>query len=238
MNQPMCSENITSLAKAMLKVHSKLNPVTKDKVNTFKGSNYASFAAVMEGCRESLLSAGIWLIQYPVEVQSEMPMLALVTKLVHAESGEWQSSLLTIPVSKDDPQAFGSALTYARRYGLCALVGIVTEDDDGYVATAGTQTPQKQKVSTVVHNGANSGVPRSQNPVSSGQNDQGNSQVMDFPEMQTLPKLDGISYQKFQGSDGQFYITVTGNTRSKNEILKSAGFRWSPDRNTWWKQAS
>ena len=57
-------------------------------------------------------------------------LLGLVTKLVHAESGEWQKSLLVMPLSKTDPQGYGSALTYARRYGLSALVGIVTEDDD------------------------------------------------------------------------------------------------------------
>ena len=219
----MCSETISTLAKAMLEVHRQLMPVTKDKVNTFKGSNYASFAAVMEGCREFLLDAGIWLIQYPIHVDSQNPMLGLVTKLVHAESGEWQSSLLTIPVSKDDPQAFGSALTYARRYGLCALVGIVTEDDDGYVASPGTQkkqvrpSPQKQLNSQPSY-------------------PEGNQQ--DISQRTDLPKIDGVNYSQKQNPEGQCYIVASGQTRNKNQILKSAGFRWHPDNKVWWKHAS
>lgn len=231
MNQIMCSDNITTLAKAMIEVQRQLDPVTKDKVNTFRGSNYASFGAVMDACRELLLNQGIWLIQYPVEVTNEIPMLGLVTKLVHAESGEWQSSLLTIPVAKDDPQAFGSALTYARRYGVCSLVGIVTEDDDGYSAS---KAPARSTPLNLVNNGQS----HNQNVPIQANNHQQNSQVVDFPELASLPQLDGISYQKAQANDGIFYITVTGNTRNKNEILKQNGFRWNPQSKTWWKQTA
>ena len=72
--------------------------------------------------------------QFPVNV-GMVNTLGLVTKLVHIASGQWQSSLLVMPLPKNDPQGYGSALTYARRYGLCALVGIVTEDDDGSAAS-------------------------------------------------------------------------------------------------------
>jgi len=131
-SQVMCSESITKLAKAMLGVQKVIGPAFKDKFNGFTQSKYATLNSVMEACGEALTNAGIWVTQYPVPVEgSNSLILGLVTKIVHAESGEWQSSLLVMPLPKNDPQGYGSALTYARRYGLSALVGIVTEDDDG-----------------------------------------------------------------------------------------------------------
>ena len=67
----------------------------------------------MEVCRNAMLSHGIWMTQYPVSV--EAGHLGLVTKIVHAASGQWQSSLIEMPLPKNDPQGYGSAITYARR---------------------------------------------------------------------------------------------------------------------------
>lgn len=124
----LCSPEITELAGAMLKVQQALKPATKDGQNNFTNSRYASLQSVMSTCREALLANGIWLTQLPVQVESGN--LGLISKIVHAESGQWQSSLLVMPLPKSDPQGYGSAITYARRYGLAALVGIVTEQDD------------------------------------------------------------------------------------------------------------
>ena len=54
--------------------------------------------------------------------------------LIHA-SGQWLSNTFTMPVSKADAQGVGSAITYARRYALAAMVGVAPEDDDGNAAT-------------------------------------------------------------------------------------------------------
>lgn len=121
MNNIMCAEKITNLAKAMLEVQKVVRPACKDKINSFTQSRYATLKSVMEACSEALINAGIWVTQYPVPVDGDGAQLGLVTKLVHAESGEWQESLLVMPLSKTDPQGYGSALTYARRYGLSAL---------------------------------------------------------------------------------------------------------------------
>ncbi len=140
-NHVICSEGITKLAKAMLEVQKAVNPASKDKFNDFTKSKYATLNSVMEACGEALIDAGIWVTQYPVPVDGgNGHLLGLVTKLVHAESGEWQASLLVMPLPKNDPQGYGSALTYARRYGLSALVGIVTEDDD---ANEASRIPQR-----------------------------------------------------------------------------------------------
>ena len=111
------SENITDLAKALLCVQRTVQPVTKDAENPFTKSWYASLNSVMDACRNALIENGIWMCQYPVPVE-QSNFLGLVTKLTHAESGQWQSSLAVVPLPKADPQGMGSAITYARRYAL------------------------------------------------------------------------------------------------------------------------
>ena len=125
----LCSDKITELAKAMLQVQQALSPAMKDAVNTFTNSSYATLNSVMQVCRDALLKNSIWLTQYPVS--AEKGHLGLITKLIHAESGQWQSSFIEMPLPKNDPQGYGSAIAYARRYGVSSLLGIITEDDDG-----------------------------------------------------------------------------------------------------------
>lgn len=152
-----------------------------------------------------------------------------MTKLVHAESGEWQESLLVMPLPKADPQGYGSALTYARRYGLAAIIGLVTEDDDANLACK-----------TVTHEGQN------QTDLSPGKLRIGSLKPREngfvYNSLQNgviekLPHIDGVSYQQQKAKDGTIYITATGNTRNKNGILKAAGFKWNASRKLWWKAA-
>ena len=211
MEKQFCSDKITNLAKAMLKVQKQLRPALRDSYNGFTQSKYATLNSVMEACSEALINAGIWVTQYPVPVEGEGSNLGLVTKLIHAESGEWQESLIVMPLAKAaDPQAYGSALTYARRYGLSSMVGLVTEDDDANAACKGVSDLQNPRIADI--------KPR-QNV------------------MEKLPHIDGIIYQQQKSQDGTLYITATGNTRNKNGILKEAGFKWNSSRKLWWKAA-
>lgn len=98
MCKQMCSDKITNLAKAMVEVQKIVRPACKDKVNSFTQSRYATLNSVMEACGEALINAGIWVTQYPVPVDANVSQLGLVTKLVHAESGEWQESLIVMPL--------------------------------------------------------------------------------------------------------------------------------------------
>ena len=133
------SQENTELAKALLNVQRQLQPATKDSENPFTRSWYASLKSVMDTCRDALLNNGIWLCQYPVPVETPN-CLGLMTKLTHVESGQWQSSLAVVPLPKADPQGMGSAITYARRYALTAMLGMVTEDDDGESAKSAQKT--------------------------------------------------------------------------------------------------
>ena len=207
----MCSEKITNIATAMLKVQKQLRPALRDSYNGFTQSKYATLNSVMDACSEALINAGIWVTQYPVPVEGDGSNLGLVTKLVHAESGEWQESLIVMPLDKAaNPQAYGSALTYARRYGLSSMVGLVAEDDDTNMACKGSTDLQKPRIAEI--------KPR-----------------QDIIE--NLPHIDGITYQQNKAQDGALYITATGNTRNKNGILKEAGFKWNSSRKLWWKAA-
>ncbi len=105
-----CSDDTKILAKALIQVQRNLVPATKDGNNPFTRSNYATLNSVMNTCREALLNCGIWLCQYPVPVDTPN-CLGLMTKLTHADSGQWQSSLTVIPLPKADPQGMGSAIT-------------------------------------------------------------------------------------------------------------------------------
>ncbi|WP_298033625.1 ERF family protein [uncultured Desulfovibrio sp.] len=132
------------MAKALLNVQRQLQPIPKDAENSFTKSRYTSLKSVMAVCRDALLDNGIWLCQYPVPVDTP-GCLGLVTKLTHAESGQWQSSLAVVPMPKADPQGMGSAITYARRYALTTMLSMVTEDDDGEGAKSGQKSEPRVK---------------------------------------------------------------------------------------------
>lgn len=87
-----CSENITELAKALIKVQEQMSPATKDAVNPFIKNKYATLNSVMETCRFALIKNGIWLTQLPVPAPAEFGSahIGLLTKFTHAESGQWR----------------------------------------------------------------------------------------------------------------------------------------------------
>ena len=100
------SESVTELAKALILVQQNLQPALKDASNPFTKSTYASLNSVMESCREILLRNGVWLTQLPVPAPEHLGggYIGLLTKLTHAESGQYQSSLMVVPLPKNDPQ--------------------------------------------------------------------------------------------------------------------------------------
>ena len=85
----------------------------------------------MEAVKQPLLKHGISFLQ---GIHDAVDGVAVETMLLH-NSGEWISSTLRIPATKQDAQGYGSAITYGRRYGLMAICGVPAEDDDGNAAT-------------------------------------------------------------------------------------------------------
>lgn len=223
------SENIAELAKALLNVQRTVQPVIKDAENPFTKSWYASLNSVMDACRDALIENGIWLCQYPVPVE-QPNSLGLVTKLTHAESGQWQSSLAVVPLPKADPQGMGSAMTYCRRYALTAMLGMVTEDDDGEGARTGRKTPSRPKLPV---NAPESQKSRQRDPSTATNSSSPSNRPS--ASLESLPSLEGVTYQQITAQDGRPCIIATGNTQAKKEILTGAGFRWNSQRKLWWK---
>lgn len=116
------SESITKLSAALLAAQREVTHPTKNKVNPRFKSYYADLTSVVDTVIPVLNAHGLAVLQ-------GFDGDSLTTTLVH-ESGEWIETSVALPVERDGPQAFGSALTYLRRYTLQALVGVNAEDDD------------------------------------------------------------------------------------------------------------
>ena len=130
------SQSIKSIAGALLLFQNKVGAVKKDAVNPFFKSKYASLNTIIEHINLPLSECGLSYAQFPDES-------GLTTILMHSESGEYLQSTYLMPVAKqNDPQAVGSAITYARRYALGAILGLaIDEDDDANLATSATIQP-------------------------------------------------------------------------------------------------
>jgi len=119
------SESIKNLAIALCKFQASIGKVKKEATNPYFKSKYASLANILDVIQKPLAEAGLSFTQFPDGD-------TLTTLLMH-DSGEWIEASYTMPVVKaNDPQAMGSAITYARRYALGAALGLnIDEDDDG-----------------------------------------------------------------------------------------------------------
>jgi len=127
------SEQINELAAALAKAQGKITGALKDSANPFFKSKYADLASCWDACRQALSENGLAVIQVP-STSIEGTGTYLVTTLTHS-SGQWIQGSLIVAPKDDSPQAMGSALTYARRYALTAIVGIAQVDDDGNAAS-------------------------------------------------------------------------------------------------------
>lgn len=138
------SESIKELATALAKAQGEIGAAIKSATNPHFRSKYADLASVIEAIKGPLSKNGIAFLQ---GVKSVAGGVAVETMLVHT-SGESMSETLEIPVSKNDAQGIGSAITYGKRYGLQSLVGVPSEDDDGNAATVAKPTglPETQRV--------------------------------------------------------------------------------------------
>ena len=130
---------MTDLLKALLTAQKRIEGAQKDSTNPHFRSKYADLESVMDAIKTPLNDAGI-IITQPIEnIGGEW---CITSKLTHAESGQEISCSMPI-LSKDagDPQKWGSAVTYARRYTLSSLVALPALDDDGNEAAKGKQKP-------------------------------------------------------------------------------------------------
>lgn len=128
------SATMIKISQALLLAQKKIEGVSKEGDNPFYKSKYATLPDAIEACKKHLNDSGVLVLQPTSEKY-------VSTVLVHAESGEWVASRTAILCkSPNDPQAQGSAITYARRYGLMSLLFMSAEDDDGNSASIAKET--------------------------------------------------------------------------------------------------
>lgn len=121
------SEALDKLAPALAAAQASLSSAKKDSLNPHFRNQYASLQSIWDAAREVLAPNGLSVIQ--TFEQSDGTCLNLRTLLLH-NSGQWVAGTISLQPVKPDPQQMGSAATYARRYSLSAILGIVADDDD------------------------------------------------------------------------------------------------------------
>lgn len=134
------SEAIDQVTAALAKAQGEIANPTKGATNLHFRSTYADLSSGINAIREALTTNGIAFIQ---ATRLEGEILFVDTRLAHA-SGQWVESEFPACRFPAKPQEVGSAITYARRYALFALVGIAGDDDDGNAASQ-TETPAQTR---------------------------------------------------------------------------------------------
>ena len=135
------SDSIAAISAALAKAQHDVENASKNAKNPHFKSKYADLAELLNTVRPVFSGHGLAIVQMP----SFENGIASVETLISHSSGEWISSICHAPVSKQDAQGVGSAITYLRRYSLAAMCGIAQEDDDANSAVGYREPVQKPK---------------------------------------------------------------------------------------------
>lgn len=165
-----------SLASAMAVAFANIEAATKSANNPHFKSKYADLGAVIDAIKPALVEQGLFFTQQPAQFDGAV---AVETVLRHASGEAISLGTVVVPVNKNDAQAYGSALTYARRYGLVTAFGVPTEDDDGNAAVAGGQSSK-------------SAVSRPQPPIT-------NEQCVKLQSLMQASKANPVGFNQFFG---------------------------------------
>jgi len=132
-----------TLINALVKAQQEIDHVVQDANNPFFKSDYASLKEVIDSVKKPLNSNGILLQQVAHDCENGV----CVETVFHGHGGILSTGKVTIPAAKQDPQAYGSALSYAKRYSLLMACGVATkkEDDDAEAAMQRSKPKVVQK---------------------------------------------------------------------------------------------
>jgi hypothetical protein len=121
-----------NIATALVKAQKEFGPALKTSSNPHYRTKYADLSACIEAVIDGLNNNGIYLMQLTDE---HLDGIKIQTVFIHESGEQLSSGWLYVPAAKNDPQGFGSALTYARRYSLMVAAGLAPADDDGNAAS-------------------------------------------------------------------------------------------------------
>jgi len=212
----MCdmSDSINELAAALSKAQSCLTHAKKDSKNPFFKSSYADLTSIVEAIKKPLSENGL---AYSQLAESSEGLVKITTILMHS-SGQWIRGTLHLAPVKNDPQSYGSAVTYGRRYGLQAIVGLsADEDDDGNAATgnAPPKQPQKPPAPKPDPKPNPKTSPKSEDPFSDANKKPG----INYKFLETM-KTVKAQIVELDGSDAAYYQCLgTHGAEKSNEIM-------------------
>ena len=121
------TDALDKIAPALLAAQKAMSAAAKSATNPHFKSKYADLATVIDAVKTPLNDAGIAFLQ---TVRNDTTGVMVQTTLLH-QSGQMIADTIYLPVPQQTPQAYGSAITYAKRYALQSMVGLPSEDDDG-----------------------------------------------------------------------------------------------------------
>jgi hypothetical protein len=130
-NKPTGKIEAASFSADVVNAFSEIEGAAKDKLNPHFKSKYADLTSVIDAIKPVLSRHNLAFYQRPQPSESG---ILVQTVLRHASGEEIDLGTLYVPANKNDPQGFGSAMTYARRYALMTAFGVPAEDDDGNAA--------------------------------------------------------------------------------------------------------
>lgn len=138
------SERIDKLAPALIALQADLPTVKREARNPYFNNRYATLGSIIEATRDLLRKHGFAICS--TFSQPAGDSVPIHTRLLHS-SGQWIQSNLHMPLGKaPSPQAVGSAITYGRRYGICAVLNIaLDDDDDGNAAQKSAERPRAER---------------------------------------------------------------------------------------------
>lgn len=128
------SESINELAAALSKAQGEFKAAPFDRVNPHFRNKYATLTSIMQTIQAPLAKHGLSVVQ---TLETREDKMFIVTTVLHA-SGQWLADCgIPLMLDKTNMQGLGSACTYAKRYGLSAMLGVISdEDDDGNAVSA------------------------------------------------------------------------------------------------------
>lgn len=135
MNAPAKIETDT-IYSAMARAFAEIESATKSANNPHFKSKYADLTSVIDAIKPALVKNNLFFTQTPEPTEGGV---CIATYLFHVDGHSLSLGKLFVPANKNDAQAYGSALTYARRYALVTAFGVPVEDDDGNAASRGQE---------------------------------------------------------------------------------------------------
>lgn len=140
------SAKASNVYEALLQIQKGgIEGIVKDAKNPHFKNTYITLGALLEKVLPALAEKGVLLSQIPVEINGAP---ALTTLFIHPASDTQLGGSVPLMLERDNPQGLGSAITYARRYALMSMLGLVAdEDDDGQAASPLASTPTTSRTS-------------------------------------------------------------------------------------------